>query len=217
MKILDAFTEYLLSEGPSLKDRFNWSFSLKNCPVKNLSVDGGSAYEKTKNLRLAVYKELTTASPNNLALQIWYVRDWGKVKGNKESTLEGYVNSSHEELIGLGKKGIATWSKILSIRQPNAFVVYDARVALALNSLQKKYAVKDRIFFELLPSQNKSFVQPTNKKIQSSDFFSQKPPGDFYLRYLDLIRNATLRSNKFDIQDAEMLLFSSSEELATIW
>jgi hypothetical protein len=217
MKMLDAFTEYLLSEGPSLKDRFDWSFSLKNCPVKNLSVVGGSAYEKTKNLRLAVYKELMTESPNNLALQMWYVRDWGKVKGNKESTLEGYVNTSHEKLIGLGKKGIATWSKILSIRQPNAFVVYDARVALALNSLQKKYAVKDRIFFELLPSQNKSFVQPTNKKIQSSDFFTQKPPSDFYLRYLDLMRNAALRSNKFDIQDAEMLLFSSAEELATIW
>lgn len=128
-----------------------------------------------------------------------------------------YINANVDQLISLGSKGIATWSKILSIRNPSKYAIYDARVAVSLNSIQKIYDVESPILFPQLASRNKSFVLQTQQIINNSRFFKNKCNTNFYLEYLDILSYATSKTNGFDIQDAEMVLFLNAEELSTTW
>lgn len=60
----------------------------------------------------------------------------GWVPGNKPETLKSYVDRSEVELAAYRIDRVATWSKILVIREPNQYAILDARVAASLNALQ---------------------------------------------------------------------------------
>ena len=59
----------------------------------------------------------------------WYVSVWGGIRANKIGTIERYVRLSEEQLAASDLQGVATWSKILTVRNPNYYPIYDARVA----------------------------------------------------------------------------------------
>lgn len=217
MKILDALSKYIATQSDSLSSNYKWQFSLKKFPLANYALRGSNAYEHSLNLRTDIHNAIANKSSFSDQLQFWYVRGWGGVNGNKESTLILYVESTDSELFKLRAKGIATWSKILSVRDPSTYAVFDARVSLALNSLQKKYKVDDPVLFPLLPSQNRSFVRDATVKIKGSEFFTKAVDSDFYLQYIGLLKNATKNMKNVGIQDAEMILFTKSEELCSVW
>lgn len=219
MDLLDALSNYLSEKFVKLPELYTWEFRLdkKKFPLVGYEKRGSNAYERSRNLRTDLHGEILKNSPFSKDLQIWYVQEWGGVRGNKLSTLEKYLQSDDAELIALNSKGIATWSKILSIREPSKYAIYDARVALALNSLQKKSNVKNAAMFPLLPTQNRKFAQDAAIKIKQSGFFKDNVGNDFYQQYLALLTNATKNLANIEIQDAEMILFSTSKDLCGVW
>jgi len=73
------------------------------------------------------------------------------------------------------------------------------------------------VLFPLLPSQNRSFVKDATAAIKCSDFFSKIVGDDFYRHYIGLLSESTKNIAGMDLQDAEMILFTKSEELCSVW
>lgn len=217
MRFDEALSLYFCSELPMLRSTYDWDFKLKNFPDKNYLPSGDSSYSRSRHVRDYIHKAICTMSQFSGDLQIWYVRDWGRVRGNKQETLELYIESPEEELFSLGAKGVASWSKILSVRNPGRYAIFDARVSIALNSLQYKFEVEDPILFPQLPSQNKSYVTGAQAAIKKSKFFSLDAGNSFYQRYLEILKECVRCDKSMDIQDAEMVLFSNAPDLSKVW
>lgn len=213
----DAIFHYISENLSSLSADYKWKFDLKNFPDISYRQSGPDAYRKSRDLRWEIHRRITTEATRSTALQIWYVQEWGGVKANKLETLEGYIRSSDEALINLRFKGIATWSKILSVRDPSRYAIYDSRVAIALNSIQKKYEVKGSFLFPQLASRNVKFVLPTQRKIKNSTFFVNKDNSRFYKVYLEILQKVATNQDAYDLQDAEMVLFANAEKLSKVW
>ena len=152
------------------------------------------------------------------ALQVWYVRDWGGVRTNKQVTLDKYIGTSSDNLIDRGEKGIASWSKMLSVRDPKKYVIYDARVAMSLNTISLAKSDGSTLFFPQLSSRNNNIrnAQSLVEKKAKSEHLAVSQY--FYSEYLNLLNEAVSQcGNKFDIQTAEMVLFANAESLASYW
>jgi len=217
MDLFEAINEYISSRLSSLPEIYHWNFNLTAFPDTEYNQIGNNSYERSRNLRNFIFNRLKDKSDQSDEFQIWYVTRWGGVRGNKPDTLNRYMNSSAEELVALGEKGIASWSKILSLRNPLKYPIYDARVAISLNSIQKKYNVSNPMFFPQLPSRNKKFVAKTQIEIKKSVFFRERSDPNFYLNYISILEKVTAVNVGFDIQDAEMILFATAPTVSEIW
>ena len=69
----------------------------------------------------------------------YYISTWGGIHTNSEESMMEYSTLSASELIKLGKKGIASWSKAIVVHDPEEYAIFDARVAISLNCIQKLY------------------------------------------------------------------------------
>ncbi len=144
----------------------------------------------------------------------WYVAKWGGVY-NREATLRTYIAQSDEELIGRGTSGVATWSKLLAIRNPDRFAIFDARVSVALNALQIVQDHKRPIFFPNLPSKNRT-VREFQDWIRGRDQGKchKAFPARAYSIYLKVLSEVARQLNLPSIDEIEMLLFAQAEILA---
>ena len=217
MKLFEAVSKYLKDQFSRLPEIYPWGFNLENFPNRVYHKSGVNKYEQSRHLRDHIYNAIQKNSNLSEELQKWYVRDFGGVRGNSDETLNRYITSDYQELLDLGTRGVASWSKILSVRNPKEYAIYDARVALSLNSIQKIYSISDRILFPQLPSRNTTFVLPTQEIIRQSDFFKTKNNKNYYSKYLEMLQFSVCNQQYFDIQDAEMILFSNAEELSRVW
>jgi hypothetical protein len=71
-----------------------------------------------------------------IRIATWIVRDWGGIRRNSPMTILGYVNQADAERPATPFFGISSYSKILGIKDPERYAVYDARVAASLNAVQ---------------------------------------------------------------------------------
>ena len=179
-----------------------------------------SAYDETVQLKLELHR-IWVAHPDRRAeLEKYIVETWGGVKGNDSSTLEDYANNRDDELIAKGRSGIASWSKILCIRDPNRYAIYDARVAVALNSLQVVAQTPTPKLFPMLSSQNRREMPRATKAIKRhavQNRWGTHSEKDFYGTYLGLLQAAAASSSnapKVSIMAVEMVLFSQFASLA---
>jgi hypothetical protein len=114
---------------------------------------------------------LVTMRPTRrLEVAIWYVRDWGGVKSNRKETLDKYVGLSEADLTALNMQGVATWSKILAVQNPDTYAIFDARVSAALNAIQLAKGIETSILFPQLASRNtkikkfQKWLAPVNRR-----------------------------------------------------
>lgn len=149
----------------------------------------------------------------------WYISSWGGVRGNSAETLREYVSLVRKVLAGedigawvraRGMKGIASWSKALSLSDPSRYAILDARVIMTMNVLLASESEK----FPWLPSRNKLIVQARRN-------FKTGPVRRLtYENYLETLRRASdvLPSWRPDGQcslcQAEMILFAHAEKQA---
>lgn len=85
------------------------------------------------------------------------VGEWGGVRGNRQATLNQYIEDMDNELEEIPFQGIASRSKPLPLLDPKRYVIMDARVVIALNATQfLKKPDKGRMFPEP-PSRNTFF------------------------------------------------------------
>lgn len=198
---------------------YQWSRGIDQTRLpKGISLPSGNNYAKNVALKLELQKHWGISNTNErLELAKYYVSTWGGVKRNKGETLLEYVTEEPDSIIRHGTKGVASWSKVLCIRDPNRYAIFDARVSTALNCLQIIGKAERPLLFPLLPGRNRR-ITAGMKKIKdyaARHDWSKARSLECYRDYLDLIRNVaeSCRVPSTPIYAIEMLLFARAEEL----
>jgi hypothetical protein len=78
----------------------------------------------------------SAALDEKIRIATWIVSDWGGIRRNSPMTILGYVNQADAERPATPFFGISSYSKILSIKDPHRYAIFDARVAASLNAIQ---------------------------------------------------------------------------------
>jgi len=198
---------------------YSWGINEADLP-KGVLLPAGSHYEKNVALKLELHKVWSDPKSDiaeQVALAKYYVEKWGGIRRNKDETLREYVTQEPKQIIRNGKKGIASWSKVLCIRDPNTYAVFDARVSTSLNCLQIIGNTKHPSLFPLLPGQNKAITAggPKIKDHAVRHRWSKARELEFYSDYLNVVRNVagSCQLPNTRVYTIEMLLFAKAEAL----
>jgi hypothetical protein len=148
----------------------------------------------------------------------WYICEWGGIRGNSDDKITYYANSDPKKLILLGKVGVASWSKALSIYNPDEYAIFDARVSVSLNAIQVISQVTYPTLYPLLPSQNKKITHGNRllSNIATINRWSKMRDDKYYSTYIDLLKKSVLDIpgyNHVGIYTVEMMLFAFAEDL----
>lgn len=144
-----------------------------------------------------------------------YVSRWGGVRRNADATIQRYVLTMDADLAGGPLAGIASWSKVLAMRDPARYAIFDARVSAALNALQIVWG-DDAILFPRLPNQNRT-IKAFNGWLESEHHDTRRvQKGDVYPGYMALLREVGSRLGHAAPDQVEMVLFANAEVLAEL-
>lgn len=191
-------------------------------------VTSGTNFEENVRLKLFLNKIWNEEEWSRRKIVGWIISDWGGIRSNKQSTLEKYYKESLQENPKTPLTGIASFSKVLAIKDPLKYAIYDARVAVGLNAIQMILAVTSGEIFPYLSGRNKitgdwsakpprGFSKSKEASITTLTYppynWKKIPISDAYERYLELLQ---LISKNLDVPlyELEMTLFSQAEELA---
>lgn len=202
----------MLSMPPRNRDWYEWKVD-EDLP-QGIYVKGSSDYERATSLREALNTELSKNPNRREELTKFYIERWGGVNGNKPETMKIYASNTPSSIIERRAKGVASWSKALTILDPATYAIYDARVAFSLNALQLTAKIEKPLRFPILQSQN-TLLKRTSELLKSKTKGWDRLDGDvFYSEYLKLL-NTVAKEMRVTIGDIEMCLFAKAEELAT--
>lgn len=146
-----------------------------------------------------------------LVLARWYVFTWGGVRANKEAKLQSYASQNVDDLAAGPLTGVASWSKILAMRAPSKFVIYDARVGFALNALQVVATGKIGVHFRVPPPRH-TLLAAKLPKLNSFASAGSLALGTrtTFPTYITLSKSVAGFTN----EEVEMTLFALAEDLA---
>ncbi len=200
-------TNYLATERPTLDEVYKWNIPEEVPFGFKRGVDSCAR----ANMRLRRFlRDVWTNEPIlKLDIAKWYVSVWGGIKANKPETIERYVCLSETTLAKSGWQGVATWSKILAVRNPDTYPIFDARVSAALSAIQFANDVKNPILFPQVPSKN-TMINRFQRwlKLQSTN-----RQGHTYGDYVSLLNAVAKNSSLTSPEELEMILFANAEAL----
>lgn len=215
MILEEALIELANQEVDGRNDWYCWKPSqLPN----GVSLPVGNAYAMNVALKHELHRLWQTSDEQErITLAEYYVKTWGGIKRNKAATLKAYVTEEPEVVIKRGRNGVASWSKVLCIRDPKTYAIFDARVSTALNALQIIYDTRDPVLFPILCGQNKT-IQIGTKKIKAhatAKGWNIAAEQKYYCDYIGLIQRVSDSSDVpgTEICTIEMLLFARAEGL----
>lgn len=207
----------------SIKENYSWM--AKSLPKGiRLNVDATkSNYQINVELKFELSRLWRESPARRLELVRYIVSTWGGIRGNSEDTLKRY-SLLHPPVASLPLKGVASYSKVLGMIDPDEYAIYDARVAVALNAVQLLARISKGYFFPYLPGRNnivgnsvtkRGFSQDSRFKWGSAlfDGWTVVENDKAYLRYLETLKVVS-KSEGIPIYTLEMTLFSDAEELA---
>lgn len=213
---MEELTKHLTTLVQSTLETNGWyQWRMPKTLPEGVSALSGTGFEQTRALKQALSELYSTEQSRRLDLATYFVRVWGGVRGNRPETLEGYVAKDVEAVIATQNfKGISSWSKVLHLREPDSCFIYDARIAVVLNMVQRKHSVPDPVLFHMPDSQNR-LIKPVRKRLaDEAKAEGWKPASaDMYREYNDLVLEIGRRvGKKGDL--VEMALFSKAPALA---
>ncbi len=191
-------------------------------------VTSGTNFEENVRLKLFLNKIWNEEEWSRRKIVGWIISDWGGIRSNKQSTLEKYYKHSLQENPETPLTGIASFSKVLAIKDPLKYAIYDARVAVGLNAIQMILAVTSGEIFPYLSGRNKitgdwsakpprGFSKSKEAAITTLTHppynWKKIPRRDVYERYLELLQSIS-KNLDVPLYELEMTLFSQAEELA---
>ena len=214
-RTIAVVSEFFASKKNGLVKAYTWQIPYDDLP-KGVSINRKmSLFDQNIGLKMILMHVLQHASKKERhGIIDFYINKWGGIHGNSEKTMAFYSSASPRELMATGTKGIASWSKALSIQDPKTYAIFDARVSACLNALILKDIKRGRVFFPILQSRNTT-IAPFNKTLRSRIAKAQErsfPPSVAYSAYLDLL-TAVAKKNKVELSAVEMCLFTHAEEL----
>jgi hypothetical protein len=154
INLQSILTEYFVSVRSNLDIDYDWDIP-KTIPIPFVRGTVSCA-QANMRLRRGLRNSWINEPARRYELANWYVGVWGGIRRNKIETIQAYCDSSEEQLASSTWKGVATWSKILAIRNPDKYAIYDARVGAALLALQLLQRTTIPILFSHVPSRNKA-------------------------------------------------------------
>ena len=185
---------------------------------KGVTLPAGNAFARNVVLKRELHR-LWNASQEDDQLELakYYVAVWGGVKRNSADTLRKYVTASQDDVIANGVKGVASWSKVLCIRDPEAYAIFDARVSTSLNCLQIIHGVPNPVLYPLLPGQNRTIQKGTEHitTLAGANAWTPASEHQYYRKYLSLVSEVanSCEAPNAKIYTIEMLLFALAESL----
>lgn len=215
MTLTEALLDYTRKNISNLKYKYSWKINYNDIPVPIIFQLNDTSYDQNKKLRLTLSAYFASCDDKQKqTILTWYIRNWGGIRTTKDKTIEIYTTSNEDDIIARKTKGISSWSKALSIRDPKKFAIYDTRVASSLNSLQIIYDVDDKIYFPHLSSRNTVIRVSNEKRKRLKKLWKNGEKIDFYRLYLGILDELVEKiGNGIDAHDIEMLLFADAEEL----
>ena len=203
---------------PDLQNSYPWKFN-EELLFKKLCVivNGDTWFSKNMDLKKKLCNEWKSADKDRrVKIATYYVRDWGGIKTNKPATIERYV-----EILSNGKQpefsGVASWSKIAAIVNPEAHAIFDTRVAFSLNALQFLSEAGVSGWFPKMGGRNTLIerVKPAIDERAKIQVWPKVQKEKAYLTYINLLKlvNASLESTP-GLAPLEMVLFANAEALA---
>tara|TARA_B100001113_G_C21004920_1_gene576629 strand:+ start:307 stop:981 length:675 start_codon:yes stop_codon:yes gene_type:complete len=215
-KLIKTITDYSKEHIDALNDWYSWrEINEEKLPL-GIKLPKGNQYIKNLSLKKQLNKCWRETQDNKVKFELieYYISDWGGIHTNSEESMMEYSTLSATQLIKYGKKGIASWSKAIVVHDPEEYAIFDARVAISLNCIQKIHKLYKPILFPILPSRNKK-VKLGNKLIRKTakaESWTKAYDETFYKQYLNILRSVANELDS-DISTIEMLLFAKAEEL----
>lgn len=189
----------------------------------------GNRYHQNMQLKRQLNQLWHAYPEHRMDLTRFIVKDWGGIGGNSPASLERMAVWDDEKLLALGISGVASYSKVLAIRDPETYAIYDARVAVSLNAVQLIAGCSEGMMFPYLPGRNKVTGDTVNKRgfsqclrfkpkavLESHPGWKRIPRNSAYVRYLDLLKALRREAKDVSIQEMEMALFADAEALVGI-
>ena len=179
-------------------------------------------WQRNINLRKEVsrlWREAVDADNLNLSLDLarWMVKDWGGIKNIRNSTIGKHNFAALNKLFNLKFDHISSKSKVITLPDPYANQIYDARVAVALNVMQLAADTKVRIYFEIpntqitwIASDENCFKARIPEIAFIEDFgFRVMPKNKIYSYYTRLLLKMSIETKlQLDPIELEMALFA---------
>lgn len=218
MILAHKIIELLIKNNYQNTDWYNWRNINENKLPNDILLPNGNQYFKNIALKNQLHLKWTSATDleEKKDLIKYYIKDWGGIRGNSETSMTEYTTQTAEILIQNGIKGIASWSKALVVHNPKIYAIYDARVSVSINCIQYIFNTDKILLYPILPSQNKLIKQANShiKNISNNANWNQLDNDNFYQNeYLPLLNSVAIEL-KSDISTIEMFLFAKAEEMA---
>ena len=215
-RLTEIIVEYSRKYVNKNNDWYNWREVNEDKLPMGIELPEGNQYVKNVVLKKELNKKWkeSKSDEDRLILIKYYIATWGGIHTNSKKSMEEYSKLSATQLIKNGKKGIASWSKAIVVHNPDEYAIFDARVAISLNCIQKLYGTKDAVLFPVLPSRNK-IVAIGNKLIKDtakSESWKKANEENFYTQYLKILNYVAIELST-NISTIEMLLFAKAEEI----
>lgn len=213
----------------SVRSNYKWKLPKSSFDGKPLDIDGTN-FEANIKLKFFLNKIWHSEPHSRQAIVKWIISDWGGIRGNKQQTLDAYYIASLEENPQTPLKGIASFSKVLAIKEPFRYAIYDARVAVSLNAIQMIGKVSDGNAFPYLPGRNnitgnwdpsaprgfsKSDITSITTLVSSPRNWRRVSQEETYHKYLSLMGELAQKLSA-PVYHLEMTLFSQAEMLACL-
>lgn len=172
-------------------------------------------FDQTFEQRKEMSKAFNSESQKRKLLATQMVKTWGGIRRGSVASIDEMAVEMPEQLINRGLVRVASWSKVIALHDPETFLIYDARVAFAMNLILYKSGSIET-YFPMPPSQNSHL-----KKIAKSSIGFRLRSGasktihglNFYRAYLHLAK-AVAQKIGCPPWQIEMALFARGPELA---
>ena len=215
-KLIKTITDYSKEHIDALNDWYSWrEINEEKLPL-GIELPKGNQYIKNLSLKKQLNKCWRETQDNKVKFELieYYISTWGGIRTNSEESMMEYSTLSATQLIKLGKKGIASWSKAIVVHDPDEYAIFDARVAISLNSIQMIHKLHKPMLFPILPSRNNKVALGNKliRKIAKAKSWTKAYDETFYKQYLNILKSVANELDS-DISTIEMLLFAKAEEL----
>ena len=145
--------DYLEPIKDEWEKRFTWDNKLKKLPhTLGVEIKGENPAKEYLQLRKEFSKILTENSSTHKEAYKWIINVWGKIKLGKEPELHELAKEFLEGNTKFDR--VSSTSKIAAFTKPKDYVIYDSRIAYALNWIM--FYKNAGIFFPSPESRNQN-------------------------------------------------------------
>lgn len=217
---MHAIVDYLRVELPRLRCRYRWPIP----HIEGFPQSGEDSYEANVALKKFLHNRWVSAATDAQRVEVseFVIADWGGVRRNSRSTLKRYIDEIEKENPATPMKGVASYSKLFSIAQPDRYSIYDARVAACLNAIQYQADPRNGVAFNYCPGRNNQignaktrtgFVYEEEFRVRTlvGSGWTRIRRDDTYSLYLQLLSDCLAELPKYERHDFEMVLFANAE------